>query len=160
MGEPKSRSIHYYWWLIWLPVCSYVTFLLCWAFPRKSREKAEGKVTPSEEPGTRTTKQSFLFPPSNKGARATHPNYISAACHEWHSRAAKTNHIQKPECWAVETRHCQLVYLYREAKKVPTKQLLLRSQTRPQLFLEQGCFAQHNFLNKLEIESHNLLLLL
>lgn len=108
-----------HWCLIWLPVCSYVTFFLCWAFPRKSQEKAERKVTPSEEPQTRTTKQSSLFPPSNKGVGTTHPNYISATCHEWHSRVAKINHIQKPECWAVVTRYCQLVYLHREAKRLP-----------------------------------------
>lgn len=36
-------------------------------------------------------------------------------------------------------------------KKAPTKQLLLRSQIRPQPFLEQGYFVQHNFLNTLEI---------
>lgn len=44
----------------------------------------------------RAAKQTFLFPPSNKGVGITHPNYISATCHEWYSRVAKINHIQKP----------------------------------------------------------------
>lgn len=125
-------------------------FSLLSFFPERAGRKQKGrKATPSEEPWTRTTKQSFLFPPSNKAVGTTHPNYISATCHERHSRVAKINHIQKPECWAVVTRYCQLVYLHREAKRLPQSNRCWWASPDSALPRARMLCATHNFLNKL-----------
>lgn len=97
-------------------------FLSAELFPERAGRKQKGDA--STEPPTRATKQTFLFPPSNKGAGTTHPNYISATRHKLYSRAAKINHIQK------SVLNCSDLILPARLlplrnKKAPTKRLLL-----------------------------------
>lgn len=97
LGDSQSASTRSYQWLILLPICNYeACFSLHWGFSLKQRGQSRNKRDSSVEPWTRATKPTCLFPPSNKAVGTTHPNYISATCHEWYSWVAKINHIQKP----------------------------------------------------------------
>lgn len=128
-------------WLILLPICNYeACFFLHWGFSLKQRGQSRNKRDSSVEPWTRATKPTCLFPPSNKGVGTTHPNYISATCHEWYSWVAKINHIQKPVPGCSDPIPSAHLLLQR---RLTQSNCCWMSQIRPQLSSEQEHLLWH-----------------
>lgn len=119
-------------------------------FSQKEQREIEMKGNPCAEPRTRATKQTFLFPPSNKGAGTTRPNYISATHHGRYRQVAKTKHIQTlaPSC------HTASPFASPgKGKGSPRSNRCWVSPTRPQFSVEQGCFIKHVMFLKFEVLS-------